>query len=112
MSLTRTNEPSGLALTTISPNSSGVCSRPCARTAKVNFRSVSLRAEIDPRDVSYANKRTVRIGPDNDLSEFFRRLQPTLCAHREGKFPICKFARRDRSARCLLREQTNRPDWP
>src|SRR6476660_6855436 len=32
MSFTRTNEPSGFARTTISPNSSGVCSRPRAHS--------------------------------------------------------------------------------
>ena len=35
-SRTRTSEPSGLARTTTSPNSSGVTRRPCARTVYVN----------------------------------------------------------------------------
>src|SRR4030095_12895704 len=42
--------------------------------------------EIDPSDVLHPNKRTVRIRPDDDLSEFLRRLQPTLRAHCVSKF--------------------------
>ena len=50
------------------------------------FQVVTLRTEIDPRDVFHPHKRSVRICSNDDLAEFLRGLQPSLCADRVGKF--------------------------
>jgi len=46
-----------------------------------SLQVVSLRPEIDARDVLHPDKRPVRIRPDDDVTEFLRRLQSTLRSH-------------------------------
>src|SRR5437763_486222 len=47
---------------------------------------VSLRAEINPRNVLDPHKRTVRVRPNDNLPEFLRCLQSSLGAHGISEF--------------------------
>src|SRR4029453_13030569 len=47
---------------------------------------VSLRAEINACDIFHPHKRAVRIRPNDDFSEFLRRLQSALRTDRVSEF--------------------------
>src|SRR4029077_15386062 len=58
----------------------------CRLSIESPLEIVSLRAEIDARDVFHPPERPVRICPNNYLAKFLRRFQSALRANRVSEF--------------------------
>src|SRR3546814_5406497 len=64
----------------ISDWSSDVCSSDLSNRPSIEFRvkEVALCAKFDPRNVAQCNRRSIRIGAQNDIGELFRGCEAAL----------------------------------